>query len=340
MCIKPFFKLFQNGQLSAFTGINALFKNFYKLSYLAAAKNSGLFDLLSHGPMSAAKLAETYCKDAKGREALDAWLQLGVRLKFLELNQRGYVLKGLARKLALPQNDAPLALVQEVADLHYKLISHTPDKLRNGKFWSLEDQDGEVIARSSRVLEAFLTTAIDRALPTAGDVRLLEIGCGSAFYIKYAASRNPSLSALGLELQSDVAEIARRNIEQWGLQKRVKVEATDIREKAATELFDIVTLYNNIYYFPVEERVSLLRHIRKFLKTKGFLLLATCCPGGNLGIEVLNLWGAATATGGRLPSVGELVDQLQEAGYRNVEVTSLIPGDKFYAFKAHFANAA
>ncbi|PTR16311.1 methyltransferase family protein [Nitrosospira sp. Nsp2] len=264
---------------------------------------------------------------------------MGVRLGFLELSQRGYNLRGLAKKLALPQNDAALALVQEVADLHYKLISRTPEKLRNGEFWGLKDQDGEVIARSSRVLEAFQTGAIDRTFPVSGRVSLLEIGCGSGFYIKYAASRNPLLSALGLELQPHVAEVARRNIREWALQDRARIEIGDIRGKTAGELFDIVTLYNNIYYFPVEDRVTLLRQVGKFIKTGGFLLMTTCCQGGNLGIEVLNLWGAATATRGRLPAVDELVHQLQDAGYRNVQTTRLIPGDTFYAFKAYFAAA-
>ena len=340
MSIKPFFKLFENDQLSALVSTNALFKPFYKLSYLAAAKNNGLFDLLSEQPLAFEKLAETYCKNLKACEALEAWLQLGVRLGFLKLSARGYTLKGLAKKLALTQNDAALALVQEVAGLHYKLISNTPGKLLKGELWGLEDQDGELIARSSRTLEAFQTEAIDRCFPVSGAASLLEIGCGSGFYIKYVAAKNPSLSALGLELQPNVADVARQNMQEWGLQDRVRIEAGDIREKVPEERFDIVTLYNNIYYFPVGDRVPLLRHIKKFLKTGGFLLLTTCCQGGNLGIEVLNLWGAATATGGRLPSVDEVVDQLQEAGYQDVQSISLIPGDKFYAFKAHHAGTA
>jgi hypothetical protein len=37
-----------------------------------------------------------------------------------------------------------------VAGLHYKLIMDTPEKLRKGELWALEDQDGEIIALSSR----------------------------------------------------------------------------------------------------------------------------------------------------------------------------------------------
>ena len=333
MSIRPVLKLIRNHQLLALTGSNALLKPFYQLNYLVAAKECGLFELLD-APKDFKQLAEVYCTDDKAREALEAWLGLGVRLGYLGLDTRGYALKGLAKKLALPQNDAALALLQEAAGLHSNLISQTVGKLRNGELWNLEDQDGEIIARSSLVMEAFQTEAIDRFFPASGVASLLEIGCGSGVYIRYAANRNPSLRALGLELQPNVADVARRNISEWGLQGRVKIEAGDIRLKAPDECFSIVTLYNNIYYFPVESRVPLLQHIGQFIRPGGFLLLITCCQGGSLGVEVLNLWGAATWTGGRLPARHELIGQLHQAGFQDVQTSRLIPGEELYAFKA------
>lgn len=334
MSIKPILKLMMNNQLLALTGSNALLRPFYQLNYLVAAKECGLFELLLHAPKRFEQLAEVYCTGDKAREALEAWLGLGVQLGYLGLDPKGYALKGLAKKLALPQNDAALALLQEAAGLHSNLISQTVRKLRNGDLWKLEDQDGEIIARSSRIMEAFQTEAIDRFFPASGVASLLEIGCGSGFYIKFAANRNPSLTALGLELQPNVADVARRNISEWGLQGRVRIEAGDIRLKAPDECFSIVTLYNNIYYFPVESRVSLLQHIRQFIKPGGFLLLITCCHGGSLGVEILNLWGAATLTGGRLPSKQELISQLHHAGFQDVQTNRLIPGEELFAFKA------
>jgi len=334
MSIKPVLQLMMHHQLLALTGSNALLKPFYQLNYLVAAKERGLFELLLDAPKGFEQLAEVYCTDDKAREALEAWLGLGVRLGYLRLDTRGYALKGLARKLSLPQNDAALALLQEAAGLHAKLISQTLRKLRNGELWKIEDQDGEIIARSSRIMEAFQTEAIDRFFPASGVASLLEIGCGSGFYIKYAAHRNPSLAVLGLELQPKVADVARRNISEWGLEGRVRIEVGDIRLKPPDESFSIVTLYNNIYYFPVEKRVSLLQHIRQFIKPGGFLLLITCCQGGSLGVEVLNLWGAATLTGGRLPSKHELISQLHHAGFQDVQTIRLAPGEELFAFKA------
>jgi len=334
MPFKPFFRLWRDGRLSALLGAAAQLKSFYKLTYLAAAGEAGLLNRLASGPATLDALAGFYGAKRRGREALEAWLQMGVRLQLLSLGPRGYALRALARKLAQPQNDPVLAMVEEVVGLHHKLITATIPKLRIGELWSLSDQDGELIARSSRVLESFQAEVIRSTFPARGALRLLEIGCGSGIYLRYAAERNLSLTAVGLELQPAVAEMARINLRDWGLENRVKIETGDIREKAPDEPFDIATLYNNIYYFPVEERVKLLGHIAGFLKPGGFLLLTTCCQGGSLGAEALNLWGAATSGAGRLAAEGELIRQLREAGYRTVKAKNLIPGDRFVSFQA------
>lgn len=224
--------------------------------------------------------------------------------------------------------------MQEVVGLHHKLVTATLPKLHRGELWSLADQDGELIARSSRIVEAFLAEIIRRTLPTHGELRLLEIGCGSGVYLQHAARRNPTLTALGLELQPAVAEMARSNLRGWGLENRVKVEDGDIRAKMPGEQFDIATLYNNVYYFPVEERPALLKHIGSFLKPGGFLLLTTCCQGGSLASEALNLWGAATSGAGRLPTENELVSQLRQAGYGVVKTENVLPRERFMAFQA------
>ena len=334
MSLKPFFSLLREGRLTALLGVGAGLKSFYKLTYLAAAGEAGLLNRLAGGPATFDSLAEFCAANGQGIEALEAWLQMGVRLRLLSLGPRGYALRGLAKALARPENDAALAMVEEVAGLHHKLIAGTLPKIRSRDLWSLADQDGELIARSSRVLEAFQAEVIAHTFPERGTARLLEIGCGSGIYLRYATGRNASLTAVGLELQPEVAEMARKNLRSWGLEGRVKVEDGDFRARIPGELFDIATLYNNIYYFPVEERVALLEHIGRFLRPGGFLLLTTCCQGGSLGTEALNLWGAGTKGAGRLPAELELVDQLRKAGYGRVKTRNMIPGERFVAFQA------
>ena len=334
MSLAPFIALFKRGQLGAALAAHALHRPFYKLSYLAALKSTGMMDRLCAGPLSFEVLAAAYAPGARAGEALQAWLQMGCKLRLLRLGRQGYALNGLAKTLALPRNDATLALTQEVASLHYRLITDTPTKLRAGELWRLEDQDGALTARSSRALEVFQLRALERFVPQSGACHLLEVGCGSAIYIRHAALRNPRLTAVGLELQDNVARLAQQNVHRWGLQQRVRIELGDIRHYPGEAGFDLVTLYNNIYYCAIEERVALLAKTRSLLRPHGALLLVTCCQGGNPGIEALNLWGASNEHGGRLPYAPELVEQLTQAGYARVETMRLIPGDSFYAFHA------
>ena len=334
MLLKPFFRLLRDGRLTPLLSVGADLKSFYRLTYLAAAGEAGLLNRLAAGPATLNSLAEDFAVDARGTGALEAWLQMGIRLRLLSLGPRGYSLCGLARTLAQPENDSSLALVEEIGGLHHKLIAETLPRLRSKELFTLADQDGEMIARSSRIFEPFQAELIQSSFPAHGAVRLLEIGCGSGVYLRYAAARNPELTALGVELQPAVAEMARRNVREWMLEGRVKIEDGDIRARTPGEPFDIATLYNNIYYFPVEERVALLKHIAGFLRPGGFLLLTTCCQGGSLGAEALNLWGAATRGAGRLPAEDELVGQLHQAGYSMVKTMNLLPGESFMAFQA------
>ena len=66
--------------------------------------------------------------------------------------------------------------------------------------------------------------------------------------------------------------MACQNLQEWGLKDRVEIEVGDIRDKEPNGYFDIATLFNNIYYFPFNERVAFLGHIKNNLP--GLYLLA------------------------------------------------------------------
>jgi hypothetical protein len=172
MSFKPLFRLARDGQLTPLIGVNSELKSFYRLTYLAAAGEAGLLHRLAAGPATLDALAEFCEARGQGREALEAWLQMGIRLRLLSSDTRGYSLRGLAATLARPQNDATLAMVQEVAGLHHKLIAATLPRLRTGELWTLADQDGELIARSSRILEAFQSISVPGVSKTASRSRM------------------------------------------------------------------------------------------------------------------------------------------------------------------------
>jgi cyclopropane fatty-acyl-phospholipid synthase-like methyltransferase len=140
------------------------------------------------------------------------------------------------------------------------------------------------------------------------------------------------LAAIGLELQPGVAMFAQENLARWGLSDRARVEVRDIRDRTPEPAFDLVTLHNNIYYFPVQSRVGVLAHARSFLKPSGRILLTTACQTEDVALAFLNLWAAMTEGCGRAPTVDELVEQLAQAGFSRVRSKSLIPFVGYYSF--------
>ena len=332
MRIKTLAGLFRDGQISLLLKFSKWADIFYKLDYITVLFNNGFAEHLSDGSKSLEELAKLQSISQTAYDALEAWLQVGVRLKLLRISQNRYSLAGFAAKLLQPENDALLAIIREITTLHHKLILDTPKRLREGNLWTLQDQEGDVIARSSRIVEPLQRDLIASLFPSSGAVRLLEIGCGSGIYIKYAAENNPQLIAIGIDLQDNVVAMAQKNIADWGLQERVQILQGDVWEMSFENPFDVVTLYNNIYYFPVDERVNLLKYLLQFLKPGGMLVLTTACQGGQPLEELLNLWGASTEGCGRLPYSDEMVQQMEAAGFVRVQKIKFLPGVSFYAF--------
>jgi SAM-dependent methyltransferase len=340
MNIRTLVSLMGNGQLPLLLSTTKAVRTYYRLAFLAAALSTGFLKKLARGPVPLEALAVDLGVDSSRREGLEAWLNFGVAVGELQSGSKGYALRGkLSRKLVVAKNDAIAAFVEEVALLDNFLITQTPDRLRRNRPFTLADQDGRLVARSSRLAEPFICEMLDAVIPQRGPVKLLEIGCGAAAYIRYATARNPELTALGLELQPAVAALALENISKWNLDTRATVEVGDIQQRNPEPVYDLATLHQNIYYFPVERRVSVLRHVRRFLKPEGRLLLTTPCPGPGIWAGLLDLWGTMTEGCGRLPTAAEMEAQLKEAGFSEVNGRSLVPGESFYGFIGVAASA-
>ncbi|HVN55025.1 MAG TPA: class I SAM-dependent methyltransferase [Anaerolineaceae bacterium] len=323
------------GQFSLLLGLRNPTRQYYRSTFLAAALREGLLSFLREQPATLEQIHQRLIGPGTGvsRERLQAWLDLGVMLGELRLTaDRCYTLGSrTARQLAQPSNDPAAALFEEVCTLHHDLITQTPSRLREGRLFQLADTPGELIARSSRILESYIFEIMDEIVPQAGAIRLLEIGCGSGVYIRRACQRNPELSAVGLELQDEVAEFARQNLRAWGLAERVRVECADVRNFASPEPFDLITLHNNIYYFPVMERLDLLCKLGSFLNPGGRLVVTTACQGSP-STQALHLWGLMTEGMGPLPRAEELRRLIVQAEFRDIRQTALQPGENFFAF--------
>jgi 4-hydroxy-2,2'-bipyrrole-5-carbaldehyde O-methyltransferase len=328
-----FIKLMTSGQSSLIFGLLKTSNEFYRAGFISAALSRGVYDNFIDGKASFEHLCEKM--DVSNRAGLEAWLELGVSLGELKRVGNEFQIKGKTSKALLnPDNDAFKALLQEIVDYHYVYVMDTPTMLRKQEWFPFDEVPGELVARSSRVNEPFIFEAVDAAIPRQGDFQLLEVGCGSGIYIQRACTRNPELRAVGLELQEKVADAARKNIEAWGLENRATIEHADVRNYSSSQKFDLVTLHQNIYYFPVQERENLFRHLKEYLKPGGQVLLTSVCQGGGPGIQGLNIQVSTTEGFSPLPDSDQLCQQLKAAGFTEVKIKRLVPFESVWAFYA------
>lgn len=334
MKLNVMWKVARSGRMGALRSLTGVMSEYTRACFLVAAARAGLLKALSDGPLPLERLAARL--ESGALPELAAWLDVGVAVGELGQGARGYRLVGtLSRALADQKNDDVLAMLEELTGLHQRLVVDSPALLRENKRLSLADQPGDVVARSSRLLEPFVEAALAAVVPRRGPFRVLEAGCGSGTYLRHMTELNPELEVVGLELQPQVADQARENLERWGVTKRASVLCEDVRDHEPDGTFDLVTLHNNIYYFPTEERPSLLSHARNFLCPGGKLLATTATRGGSASVSVLNLWGAMTEGCGPLPTPEELCAALAQAGFAPVRSENLAaPFERFHAFYA------
>src|SRR5262249_25693993 len=151
---------------------------FYRACYVAALAENGMLDVLASGPVPFEQLAARFCPTGTPgeRDALDAWLGVGVSLKELRVTARGGALRGgLARQLARPENDAALAVLQSMVHHHHRFLAESLTRLRGRTRFTLADLDGRVVARAARALEPLVLDVLDAEIPRRGPFKLLDV---------------------------------------------------------------------------------------------------------------------------------------------------------------------
>jgi len=331
MALNSLIKFISNTPIMLMLRIGRLTKESCRTGFVLTAISEGIYDIMKSEPATFEDIQKCI-KSEFNPEGLRAWLDLGVSLGEINKSTDGYSIKGkLSKELIKPENDTWRAFLQVRVEVFYDFIINTPSMLKKNMQFKYSEAHGELVARSSRTLEPVLLDFVDKIIPKNKPYRLLEVGCGSGIYIKRACELNPLLTAVGLELQQSVVDFAGVNIKTWNLEDRVSIENADIREYECKSDFDMVTFYNLIYYFPLDERIDLLKDLGKHLKPGGELILTSMCKGKDPSLNLMNLWTSMTDGYGPLPNPKQIHEQLKKAGYRKIKSEMLIPS--FISFR-------
>lgn len=306
-----------------------------RVEFLGAAARIGLIRALAQPGTSAEIAARLGLTE---RDLLESFLTLGASLGELARDGDRWKLKGTrAKALADPALDGMAGMVEEAVGYDSDVYLALTRRLRGEPPGDYLAEAAETVARASRLAEVVLTPFVRDLVRTQGRKRVLDVGCGTGVYLRASGDASATLTGTGVDIRPEVVDTARRNLDAWGLAHRFTVREADAQDLPddVGGPWDLVLLFQNIYYFPADKRPELLRGLRQRLAPGGVLAVATAVAdaGDPLGAH-LDIVLRSTVGNYGLPTREQVREALTAAGFSSITERRLAPRQPVRAFVA------
>lgn len=319
----------------------------------------GYYDTLAkHGPLTSVDLAErTGTHERYARE----WLEQQTVTGILNVENPGD--DPQRRRFWLPTGHAEVLIERESLNYLTPLIQllvgavhpleTIVDAYRHGGGIRFEDYGRDLREGQAGVnRNMFLYELGQHHLPRIPDIhhrllqdppaRIADIGCGAGWSSIGMALAYPNVRVDGFDLDAASVELARQNVEAYGLSERVQIHCRDAGDLDLVGQYDLVTAFEAVH--DMSDPESVLSSMRYLTNATGSVLVVdervgdTFTPEGNdvewmmygwsvlhcLPVGMLEHPAAGTGTVMRADT---LRTYAQAAGYRDVEI---LPIDNFF----------
>jgi 2-polyprenyl-3-methyl-5-hydroxy-6-metoxy-1,4-benzoquinol methylase len=280
--------------------------------------------------------------NVKRPEILDALLDVGLSIKELAYKNGLYSIAGKRSKaIAGKEGDMLAAMIQANITYYSSVYRSAADRMRGAPLGNDLEKIGGLVARFSKIGEPFIKSFIKDIVIGKDSIRILDVGCGSGIFLQSFFNANQTASGIGIDMDEMVVKQAQKNIEKWGLNDRFRIIVGDILvpPNSLEGSFDLITLFNILYYFPSEERLELLRRLRSMLAPHGTIAIAMNLQsrGSDLAAANLNMVNVSLKGLTPLPNLDEITMQLKDSGFNNIRAHILIPASTFCGIAASIA---
>jgi 2-polyprenyl-3-methyl-5-hydroxy-6-metoxy-1,4-benzoquinol methylase len=309
-------------------------QSFLRLHFIYAATRSGLLTAL-RTPLTREELLQEL--DVKRPEILDALLDVGLSLKELSCERGIYRIRGRRSKAVVgTTGDIVASMIEANVTYYASVYRQAADRMHGAPLGEDLAHIGDLVARFSKIGEPFIRKFIKDVVKAKRDLRVLDLGCGSGLFLKSLHDLNHNAHGIGIDVDENVVRQASENMQTWGLSSRFTIIAGDICAMVNEGHFDLVTLFNVLYYFSLEQRLKVLRKIREVLSPGGKIVIAMNFKSGGTDPGAANLNMVNTSLKGLtpLPDLKEVTAQLEAVGFKSVLFQKLIPASTFYGITA------
>lgn len=320
--------------LLQFRQFSATLGAFGRVHLLRTGVSLGLFETLRR-PHTSSELAGRL---GLAQDLVAAWLRAAEAHGLLDRRGEAFEVGASVRWLLDSPDAAALQAMLDQAVLGWHPRFESLPALMKGAERPLYGTAGEAAraAASSRLIEGRAFEALTRVPQAKHARRVLDVGCGYGTYLAGFLTRYRDAHGLGVELDAEVAEEARRLLREAEVSRRGEVRAGDFMTMELPQgSFDLAMLNNNIYYFPPSQRPALFRRVLAKLAPGGVLAIQTPVPSTALASRLLGV-----ASGGAifdlflrahrnlhgLPEGSTLHTTLRESGFVETGEVSIVPG--------------
>lgn len=192
------------------------------------------------------------------------------------------------------------------------------------------------MAAVTRLVAPRALRALERIPAARHPRRVLDVGCGQGQYLADLLTRYRDALGVGIEIDPEVAEQARRRLAEADVVRRAEIRVGDfMTAELPSGRFDLVLLNHNLYWFPPAQWVALLRRARSLLEESGVVVIQTLVLTEGLLPALLGLQAGAALFDlvlrthrnlHGLPSVEAVREALVEAGATEVGEVPIVPG--------------
>jgi SAM-dependent methyltransferase len=269
---------------------------------------------------------------------LDALLEVGLAVKELAVKNEQFFIRGRRSKAIVGTNgDMLAAMIQADRTYYSDAYRNAASRMRGGELGEDLDKIGDVVARFSKMTEPIIKDFMAYSVNGKHSMRVLDVGCGSAFLLRTIYELNKNAKGIGLDIDQTVVDQAKQNITAWGLTDRFSIYHGNILEyQAENDHFDLISLVNILYYFDKGDRVELLSRMRKLLVNNGKLAIVMSfhSKGNDIGTANLNLVNSSLKGLTPLPDLDQIKSLLKQCGLGKIKVHRFMPKSTFYGIIA------
>jgi SAM-dependent methyltransferase len=311
------------------------FVSWLRVEFLGTAATTGVLAALGRARTVDELATALGVTDA---ELLGSLLRVGESVGELRCDDEGrWHLAGVrARAMIDPEVDGLAALPEEAVLYGTDVYRRLGERLAGAPAGDYLAQHGEIVARTSRVAEPIFGPLIADLVRADRPRRVLDAGCGSGVNLRHVGAASPHVTGTGVDLDAAVVHLAAGNLAAWGLSDRFATRQADLCHLPGDLAgpWDLVLLFQNIYYFPPAERPGLLEALRS-LAPDGAVVVATAVAGtGDPAAAHLDVVLRSTEGNTPLPSAAEMHRDLAAAGFTSIDERRLAPLQPLRAFVA------